>query len=286
MDCTPSGVRINAFLRWIPDYDDAAPSHQPDDRRAETAGGRPDTTLDHTERRAEMAADEHDDQGHDDQRQFHQPPRKEGRAAPPGQPGEGDQDERERELADLRAQLADRDRKFKEVNRKAAEDRKYREEREAEEARRKQAELPEIEREKKALAEAERRAADADRRAEAAAQALDELRLERQVEAEARKFNGGIGFVNPELAYKLIDRSRVDFDGDTSQWNGVREAVDKLAKDYPSLVAQKRPGPGSPPRDEFPGNTPPHRRGATHRAEPADAFQAAQAAISSTYERM
>jgi hypothetical protein len=196
-------------------------------------------------------------------------------------------------VEDLQTQLrAEREEKERiraalaKVNKEDQAKRRRLEDLEKAEQEKKDATLGETEREKKARVEAEHRAAEADRRVEAAERALDELRLERQVEAEARRFNGGIGFVNPELAYKLIDRSRVDFDGDTSQWNGVREAVDKLAKDYPSLVAQKRPGPGSPPRDEFPGNTPPHRRGATHRAEPADAFQAAQAAISSTYERM
>ena len=124
----------------------------------------------------------------------------------------------------------------------------------------------ELDRLRKALSEANRKAAsdrkrleeldrtDADRRAavevaerkaaELAAQLMTR-EMEIAVEREARTQ----GWPNPELAWRLVDRDRIRVDPETSKITGIKDAVEKVGKDYPSLVGGAHRGGGTPPRE-------------------------------------
>lgn len=165
--------------------------------------------------------------------------------------------------ARLDTEVAEKERIRASLEKTKAEDLRKRrrlDELEAAEEERKNANLGETEKAARSRQELERRAVEAERLADARDRQISEMRLERLVEAEARKVkhNNADGFENPELVFRLIDRTRVEFDPDSGEWTGVREAVEKFAKDYPNLLKQKGRSPGSPPRDDYPGN--PNRR--------------------------
>jgi hypothetical protein len=169
--------------------------------------------------------------------------------APGGDAGRGrDHDDPGDDPAALKAVL-DRTRKaLADANRKAETERKqYKAARErlddldrAAEERRKE-ELPEVERLRNDL-----RARDAEIRAREGRVAELErestaLRIAHQVEREAQK----AGFLYPEDVPKLVDASRIEVEPETGRILGVKEAVERLAKDRPGLLAAPRGG-GSP----------------------------------------
>lgn len=129
-----------------------------------------------------------------------------------------------------------------ETNRKAAADRKFREDVEKDAQRKKDAELPELDRlkEEKARLEREKAELTAEKsRAEARALAIEtDRQIERHAIAEA--------FESPELVPKLIERDRLIYEEDGSlRLSSVKDAVQRLAKDYPGLLKAKSGG-GSP----------------------------------------
>jgi hypothetical protein len=169
--------------------------------------------------------------------------------APGGDAGRGrDHDDPGDDPTALKAVL-DRTRKaLADANRKAETERKqYKAARErlddldrAAEERRKE-ELPEVERLRNDL-----RARDAEIRAREGRVAELErestaLRIAHQVEREAQK----AGFLYPEDVPKLVDASRIEVEPETGRILGVKEAVERLAKDRPGLLAAPRGG-GSP----------------------------------------
>jgi hypothetical protein len=133
---------------------------------------------------------------------------------------------------------------LKETNRKAAADRARLKELEQAEADRQAAQMSESDRIRKAQQDADRRAREAEERAEAAAARLAEKEVEFAVTQEAYQQ----GWPNPELAWRLIDRDRIATDPDTGKMIGVKEAVEKVAKQYPYLPGGATRGGGTPPR--------------------------------------
>lgn len=86
--------------------------------------------------------------------------------------------------------------------------------------------------------------------------------------------------VDPEAVVKLIDRSSLEYDTDTNQWNGVDEAVAALIEDKPYLVKKAdAPPPPPKPTDAAPAN-PARRRTRLTREALAKMTQAEIAALS------
>ena len=113
---------------------------------------------------------------------------------------------------------------------------------EAAEKTRREAELSEIDKANAKLTEAAQRA-------ERAEQALTNERVKNAVYAEANKAQYGekkSKFVDPEIAYKLLDLSRIEIDG--GKVTGVADLLKALAKDSPFLLEQPSNGDrvGSP----------------------------------------
>lgn len=89
---------------------------------------------------------------------------------------------------------------------------------------------------------ADRAKAESDRRAEAAEKALVQKLIDHEVEREAQK----LGFLYPEIAPSVIDKSRVRFDPDTQRVEGAKDAVERVLKDKPGLANTPTRG-GTPP---------------------------------------
>ena len=117
---------------------------------------------------------------------------------------------------------------------------------EAAEKTRREAELSEIDKATAKLTEA-------DQRAERAEKALTDERVKNAVYAEANKAQYGekkSKFVSPEIAYKLLDLSKIEVED--GKVTGVADMLKALAKDNPFLLEQPANGDrvGSPSRDQ------------------------------------
>jgi len=112
------------------------------------------------------------------------------------------------------------------------------------EEERKNATLGESERLKKEAKDAANKATEAERRATAAEERLVKEQIDAAVEREAVK----LGFEYPDITPQLIDRTRVEKDEETGKITGVKEALERLAKERPNLVAASPRG-GTPPRE-------------------------------------
>jgi vacuolar-type H+-ATPase subunit I/STV1 len=146
-----------------------------------------------------------------------------------------DRDDPEKE--DLRRAL-------KESNRKAQADRARLADLEAAEEQRQAEKLSEQERTAKQIAKLEEKGREAEAKANQAALDLRRVRIEVVVERVARDLN----YIYPDLAFNLIDSTSIEVD-DTGRVDrsAVKSALDKLAKDRPSLVEANRGG--TPSRD-------------------------------------
>lgn len=129
-----------------------------------------------------------------------------------------------------------------ETNRKATADRKFREDFEREQEDRKKAQMGEVDRLKQELADRDQRERDK----EAANESLKAENLRLRVDGLIERAAIAAGFENPELAPRLIDRERITSDPDSGKIEGVKEAVDRLAKEYPGLVRSVKSGLGHP----------------------------------------
>ncbi|HMF59211.1 MAG TPA: hypothetical protein VK595_02495, partial [Vicinamibacterales bacterium] len=109
---------------------------------------------------------------------------------------------------------------------------------------RKNASLSETERLKTENKAAATKAAEAERRATAAEERLVREQIDAAVEREAVK----LGFEYPDITPQLIDRTRVEKDEESGKIVGVKEALERLAKERPNLVAASPRG-GTPPRE-------------------------------------
>ena len=127
--------------------------------------------------------------------------------------------------------------------------RRLKEHEEADEARR-QADLTEAERKDMRIAELEA-AREKD------AQRVREMGLRSDVVSEAAK----LGIIHPDAAFKLLDRSELDFDDDTGRWTGVDDALRSLVAEMPYLVAVTtaatgtNASPSNPSRSRSPAKT-------------------------------
>jgi Skp family chaperone for outer membrane proteins len=127
-----------------------------------------------------------------------------------------------------------------ETNRKALADRKRLEDIDREKQEREDEKLGEAERLKKQLKESE----DAKRAAEQLAAKLEEQviagRIDQAIERAAKNL-----FIDPDLAPKVIDRTRITYDPDTDKISGIKEALEAVLKQFPTLGGAQRGG-GSP----------------------------------------
>jgi hypothetical protein len=127
---------------------------------------------------------------------------------------------------------------------------------------RQSANLGEVEKLKRAEATALHRAEAAEKRAEESAKIADAERMDREVERCAQKLN----FKYPHIVPSLVDRRSITVDEDTGRLLGVKEAVDRIAKEMPDLLNAGRAGgtparDGDGPRRPLPPPSPPARNG-------------------------
>jgi ElaB/YqjD/DUF883 family membrane-anchored ribosome-binding protein len=87
---------------------------------------------------------------------------------------------------------------------------------------------------------------------------------ERLIRAEIISQASALGFEHPEDAYKLMSRSEVNLDEDTLEVSGVKESLEALAKERPSMVKKpsrkKDPGETTNPDSQSPSETDDERR--------------------------
>ena len=184
-------------------------------------------------------------------------------ATPPAKPRKPESPPRRDEPADddadlkseverLRQQTRQKDADAKRLRQKLEDfERKAREEEDAK--------LGETERLQKARDEAARKAAEAESAAARARAELIEERINLAVEREAAKQ----GFSYPDKVSRLIDRDRIEIDqDDPKKIVGVKEAVERLAKECPGMLTA-RPGGGTPSREA------PNRRAAPGERQPS-----------------
>lgn len=160
----------------------------------------------------------------------------------PGQePGSGEQEfDKERAMETIRKQRESEKAALAEL--KAA--KKRLQELEAAEEERANAELSEKERLEKELATAREKAAEL----ESAAKAREAEINKRLIQAEVRAVAATMAFATPEDAYHLADLSEVTI-GEDGAVQGVKKALEKLAKDKPYLLSEAGDrSPGTPPR--------------------------------------
>lgn len=131
-------------------------------------------------------------------------------------------------------------RQLKETNRKAAADRLRLAEIDREKQEKEDAKLSETARLKKQLKAEE----DARRAAEARAEKLQGDLINRRIDQEIER--AAIGqFEYPQAASKLVDRSRIEYDPESDKVTGIKDALERLIKEYPGMATAKRGG-GSP----------------------------------------
>lgn len=130
------------------------------------------------------------------------------------------------------------------TNKENAERRRRADELERAEEERKNATLGETERLKKERAAEREKREEAERRAAAAEERLANQRIDLEVERLAAK----MGFLYPDIVPSLINRNRIEEDEETGKLHGIKEELERLAKDRPALVEAPRGG-GTPPRE-------------------------------------
>lgn len=107
-----------------------------------------------------------------------------------------------------------------------------------------EADLSEREKLEKRIAELEQAEAEAKSKAEVREMEVNE----KLIRAEVRVVAAGMGFVNPEDAYGLADLADIALDDDGAV-QGVKKALEKLAKEKPYLLDGKSDGGvGTPSR--------------------------------------
>ena len=149
-------------------------------------------------------------------------------------------DELRAEVESIRAEKNRTAEALKKSNADSERNRRRLKEIEDDEKAKRQAQLSEADRVKETSAEFERRATDAEGRMAAAVAEVARVKVDAAVEREAAR----AGFVYPEMVPSLIDRNRVEIDED-GKVVGVKDAVERLAKDKPLLLNAPRAG-GSP----------------------------------------
>lgn len=132
---------------------------------------------------------------------------------------------------EIKAELERTRAALKAANKEAAERRKKLDDIEAQAAARKEQELTEAQ---KAAARAEK--------AEQALQALETRHRTTTINSAIRLAARNAGFVDPEDAVSLLDRSGLDID-ESDTVNGVEAAIKALAKAKPHLLNTKQPAP-------------------------------------------
>lgn len=122
---------------------------------------------------------------------------------------------------------------LKEANKEAAARRKKLEEYEAAEARRKEAEMTEAQK-------LEKRASEAEAEAVQTKEKMNLVLIRAEIKVKAVE----MGFADVEDAFNLLDKSKIEISEDGNV-NGVKEALDALAKNKPYLLKQKGDGVGT-----------------------------------------
>ena len=114
------------------------------------------------------------------------------------------------------------------------------------EAKRKGEQLTEKEKLEKALAEKDDVIAQAQAKLDQAQTEMVEIRIRNAITLEASKQ----GFADPDDAYTLADTSGVEIN-DEGMIEGVKEALEALAKVKPYLLKTNGQPPGTPPRKQL-----------------------------------
>lgn len=155
---------------------------------------------------------------------------------------------------DLRENLRRSREATKKANKEAADRRRRLEELETADREREAAKLSETDKQKRAAEEAARKAREAEERAARAEARLIQVEIDREVERVAAALKPA-PFRYPSTVPKLIDPSRVGWDAEAGKATGVKDAVERLAKEYPDLLEAKSQG-GTPPRPSNQPNRP------------------------------
>lgn len=158
--------------------------------------------------------------------------------------GERREDEAEeqdgRSPEELRAEAERLRKQLKETNRKAAADRKRLEEVDREKREKEESKLSETARMRRRLDESEASLRELRDENEKLRVELQNQRIDREIERAA------IGqFEYPQAAARLVDRDRISVDPETGKIAGVKDALDRVLKDYPGMATARRGG-GSP----------------------------------------
>lgn len=148
------------------------------------------------------------------------------------------------DLESLRAEHERTKTALAKANKEATARRHRLEELEAAERERETANLSEAERIKREIRDARDKAAEFERLAIAAQTALDTEKINNEIERQATK----MGFVYPDTVHGMIEPGRVEKDPETGKIIGVKEALERLAKERPKLI-EAAPRGGSPPRE-------------------------------------
>lgn len=117
---------------------------------------------------------------------------------------------------------------LKEANKEAAARRKKLEEYEAAEAKRKEAEMTEAQK-------LEKRATDAETEAAQTKEKMSLVLIRAEIKIKAVE----MGFADVEDAFNLLDKSKIEISEDGNV-NGVKEALEALAKNKPYLLKQPK----------------------------------------------
>jgi hypothetical protein len=181
---------------------------------------------------------------------------------------------------ELAAELAKTRKALKQANSEAQKNREARkrlEELEAEEERRRQESLSEDEKRKARLAQLETKAREAEERAEKLARENLRLKIDREVIDEAKRQ----GVPRPEMIPALVrgnDGMGIEVDPESGKTLGVKDAVQKLLKEYPDLLefGGVTRGRGTPPRMDSPYRLPP-RSGVPPRSDAEKEAELAEA---------
>lgn len=159
-------------------------------------------------------------------------------SAPPAKPREMPET-----LEDAQAELERTRTALAKANREATDRRKRVEEFEAAEEEKKNAQLTEAEKARKQSEVQAKKLTDAEADRDALRAELLQVRIAHAVEREAT----AAGFQYPEIVASLIEADRIEVDPDTGKFTGVKEAVNRVAKDRPGLLSAPRGG-GTPAR--------------------------------------
>ncbi len=185
---------------------------------------------------------------------------------------------------EVAAELAKARKALKAANAEAQKNREARKKlEELEEADRKRQEdaLSEEEKRKARLAATEQKARDAEERAAKLERENWQLKIDREVEAEAQRQ----GIADPRLVAPLLrglGGNGIEIDPDSGKTLGVKAAVDKLLKDYPDLqTSGVARGRGTPSRMDSPYKMAPRSAGAprTDNERAAELAEADTAAL-------